>query len=404
MQVLNELAAITDRLAALDVAAMSGSEAQELAAGIGGVMSRLAGVRAAALANVSSSGSWALDGSRSMPAALARSEDTTLGTQRGDLAFAETLREHLPLTAAALCAGRLSLDKAKLLARHAPTSPARIAALEDPETGEAFLLDKAAELDCWAFSRALRYWGYRVDPDADDRSYAARERSRDGYWLELADTTDGTDISGFVSHESGELLRTALRAITGVPDAGDTRTPRRRAADALTAMARFALDSGQHARDAVVRPHLNVTVDYPTLVAAAHAAGVDPATLTNTQTPIPRVVLDRIACDAEVTRIVFGPASEPLDVGRARRTVTPQQRRAVIARDEHCTYPGCHAPPRMCEVHHVIPWALGGPTSVANSILLCWAHHDHAHAQDLTITRSGDQWRFRRPERSPLRR
>ena len=44
---------------------------------------------------------------------------------------------------------------------------------------------------------------------------------------------------------------------------------------------------------------------------------------TETGHPIPRTVLDRIACDSEVTRIVFGPDSEVLDVGRTHRVVTP---------------------------------------------------------------------------------
>ena len=29
----------------------------------------------------------------------------------------------------------------------------------------------------------------------------------------------------------------------------------------------------------------------------------------------------------------------------------------------------------MCEVHHLIPWAKGGPTSLGNLRLLCRFHH-----------------------------
>src|SRR3546814_10501189 len=55
-----------------------------------------------------------------------------------------------------------------------------------------------------------------------------------------------------------------------------------------------------------------------------------------------------------ITRIVFGPDGAVLDVGRAQRTVTGQMRRAVIARDQHCVYPGCDQPPSRCEVHHAV--------------------------------------------------
>lgn len=65
----------------------------------------------------------------------------------------------------------------------------------------------------------------------------------------------------------------------------------------------------------------------------AGMAGVQsPAVFSETGTPVPAGLLRRIACDSQVTRIVFGPDSQILDVGRARRTVTGQLRRAVIAR------------------------------------------------------------------------
>jgi hypothetical protein len=45
-----------------------------------------------------------------------------------------------------------------------------------------------------------------------------------------------------------------------------------------------------------------------------------------------------------------GPAacgvSLPLDVGAITHTIPPHLRRAVIARDRHCAFPGCHQPPR----------------------------------------------------------
>ena len=47
--------------------------------------------------------------------------------------------------------------------------------------------------------------------------------------------------------------------------------------------------------------------------------GLEPAILLNSGTPIPRTVLDWAACDAEVTRIVFGPEGQVLDLGRSER-------------------------------------------------------------------------------------
>ena len=79
--------------------------------------------------------------------------------------------------------------------------------------------------------------------------------------------------------------------------------------------------------------------------------------------------------------------SQPLDIGRSTRTVPPHLYKAVILRDQHCQFPGCTQPPSVCEVHHLIPWAKGGPTSLGNLRLFCRFHHQIAiHRWGWTIT------------------
>jgi hypothetical protein len=67
--------------------------------------------------------------------------------------------------------------------------------------------------------------------------------------------------------------------------------------------------------------------------------------------------------------------SLPLDVGASVETIPVHLRRAVIARDRHCRFPGCSQPPAACHPHHIIPRSEGGPTSLANMLLLCTFHH-----------------------------
>ncbi|MEV0952155.1 DUF222 domain-containing protein, partial [Promicromonospora sp. NPDC050249] len=111
---------------------------------------------------------------------------------------------------------------------------------------------------------------------------------------------------------------------------------------------------------------------------------------TETGGRAPRALLRRLACHSAITRIVFGPDGAVLDVGRAQRTVSGQMRRAVIARDQHCVYPGCDQPPSRCEVHHAIThWADGGDTSVTNSALLCWYHHQLVDTKGITMHWTG---------------
>ena len=70
--------------------------------------------------------------------------------------------------------------------------------------------------------------------------------------------------------------------------------------------------------------------------------------------------------------------SLPLDIGATTSTIPVHLRRAVTRRDQHCRFPGCHQPPAACHVHHLVPRADGGPTSLANCCLLCVFHHQVA--------------------------
>ncbi|HET7489778.1 MAG TPA: HNH endonuclease signature motif containing protein [Acidimicrobiales bacterium] len=73
--------------------------------------------------------------------------------------------------------------------------------------------------------------------------------------------------------------------------------------------------------------------------------------------------------------MVFGPASRPIDVGMRRRLFAGATRRAVEVRDQGCRHPSCDEPAERCQVDHVLPWAAGGPTTIANGRLACGPHN-----------------------------
>ena len=79
----------------------------------------------------------------------------------------------------------------------------------------------------------------------------------------------------------------------------------------------------------------------------------------------------------------MGGASEVLDVGRATRTIPPAIRRALIARDQGCVWPGCERAPIGCDGHHIQHWINDGPTSLTNLALLCHSHHHRLHEHNL---------------------
>jgi 5-methylcytosine-specific restriction protein A len=90
--------------------------------------------------------------------------------------------------------------------------------------------------------------------------------------------------------------------------------------------------------------------------------------------------LRMLACDARVVPIVMSGEGQPLDVGRAMRTVPDGLRRAVAARDRGCAFPGCDRPPSWSDVHHATPWEDFGDTALHNCVMLCRFHHVLVHS------------------------
>ncbi|WP_278235772.1 HNH endonuclease signature motif containing protein [Isoptericola sp. AK164] len=425
----------------------------DLSARLRAVQERVAAVRLRLLARLEDEGTWALDGSRSFAHWLSRTEDVALATARREARTARTLQDVLPVSAAAARQGDLGSDHLRVMVDVAPTSTARREALaapvaglapgelepgstdpdaaadveagpaaRTPPTGEQYLLGLAARYPVGAFRRLVRRFAHVADPESDERGYA---RAREKEFFEVSPTWDGYHVAGFLTEEHGQALRAALDGVVGAPAADDTRTSTQRRAQGIADLARTVLDHGAVGGGAAVRPHLSVMVSYgelhdllsgPATVDSTSGTAAPPpsrrlddrrvdarrvvdetgvATFADGRGPVPASVLRRLACDGEISRIVFGPDGAALDVGRRRRTVTGQLRRAVIARDRRCTWPGCSEPPSRCEVHHAVThWADGGRTSVDNAALLCWHHHEHVDGRGISMRWRSGRWDF----------
>jgi len=93
----------------------------------------------------------------------------------------------------------------------------------------------------------------------------------------------------------------------------------------------------------------------------------------------------RLSCDASVVVMREAANGSVLDVGRRTRTVPTPIRRALIARDRRCRFPGCTA--RRCDAHHITHWADGGSTALDNLMLLCRRHHTLLHEGGISVAR-----------------
>ena len=449
---VDDLLTACTALAELDVHGLAFTALTETAQALERVRRQVAGLEAKVLAAVDADGRWATGGARTLPAWVRQITGAHPATAARRVRTARALRDVLPATAAALSAGDISDEHVGVLIRHTTDTPARRAQLADPEMGEDFLVSCAQGLDVARFTRLVQHWAIRTDPDAADRSYTD---DLDREELFISDVPGGSLLRGFLATANATALKEALTARTGIPAATDTRTPAQRRAAALNGITHLALDSGTLQPGARIRPHLAVTTTLDTLLALVAAsadgadgaggssgagqsdpgtgtgtgasgrgggggedgdvlaritadldpgvlAGVEAATLTD-NTPIPFTLFQRLVCASAVHRVVFGPDAEILDVGREERLFTAAQTRAIIARDRHCQYPGCDAPPGEGEIHHNIWWyAHHGPTDITNAILLCWHHHDHVHAHHLTIERHRTHWRFLDRHATPI--
>lgn len=239
-----------------------------------------------------------------------------------------------------------------------------------------------------------------LDPDQDDDDASTDFDNRKVRLSEI-DGGGGWMLSGWLPSDLGAVVAGALNAIMDQHRDNESLepTPRRRA-DALVELAERAnasLPSSARARARVV-----VTVPADALFAPGSPprtsdGRIDLGACWSTGNGpghghLASATVRALTCDATVSRILLGPASQPLDVGRSSYTVPTGMRHALIARDKGCRFPGCDRPPGWADAHHIVHWADGGETAIDNLVLLCRKHHRTIHhSKRWTIHTSSDR-------------
>jgi hypothetical protein len=323
---------------------------------------------------------WAADGALNPVSWLVDRAPVTPGAAARLVRTARLARDH-EATGRAMASGDVSYANVETMA-----SVARRRERYYPE-GEALLLRWAGAMPPVDFVNVARRWRTVVDDLADSHDARAAHERR---YLHASTTLYGTVRGDFeLDAEGGATLLKALDART-VPDSPDgpepPRTLTQRRADALVDLAAEAIAEGERGGRPAVG--LDTVLDIDTL---AHQP--DPASARCEIVGIGPIPIDtglRLACDAAVARVVMRGESEVLDLGRRRRVVSPALRRAIVLRDRGCVFPGCRRDARWCDVHHCVPWELGGATDLANCLLLCRRHHVLCHEGRWRIRRHDD--------------
>jgi hypothetical protein len=323
--------------------------------------------------------------------------------------FATALDERFPATAAALAGARVNPEQAKVVAEavdrltedHGDELPDGTR-----ERAEAHLLDLAADHD----AKALRRLGKRlfevVCPEAADAAEGEQlakdeERARRTAQLSLRDNGDGTHEGRFrLPTLHAALLKKALDALTSPrrlgqdrldPETGKPLGYRALLGRGLMDLLENHLDLGSMPGSGRSPFTLVVTGDVDALT-----TGVGAATLES-GARISAGEFRRLACKAGIIPMILDGESVPLDLGREQRFFTKHQQVALRHRyGGVCATDGCDSP--WVEFHHIVPWAKGGRTDLANGLPLCPAHHhmaDHPETWDMRLLPNGAV-RFRR--------
>ncbi|MFC3764602.1 HNH endonuclease signature motif containing protein, partial [Tenggerimyces flavus] len=324
--------------------------------------------------------------------------------------LARHLDADLPATTAALQAGEISLDHARVVSKTVHLLPSEVSTPELRARVDATLAEEAKTFDARTLHTVGNHVLDNIDPDLADHvleKKLTREEARahrDRFFRMGWDETTGTwRVAGRLPKVVGERLKLVLDPLAAPqsgPDGRDTRTPEQRYADAI----------GEACRRLLAEQLVPSHGGNPTqLVITVTRTG---GRTLHTGIELSRKLVEQLMCEADRAFLVK-PDDQP---GRVSILTDTQQRlfqgklrRILELRDGGCAFPGCDRPPGWCHAHHVVPWSKGGPTTRDNGVLLCGYHHRliHQGAWQVRIALDGlpeflpPDWID--PQRQPLR-
>ena len=350
------------------------------------LINRIEGFSAEATRSFEKSGAYADDGALGIVPWLKDKAKLSGADAAQHVEVARQL-EQLPRTEEALSRGEIGFQHAVAMARSAEHVGA--AAVRKLETT---LLKSASATDAGTFVGIVKDFEHRIDADS---ALAEANRAHQRRYLSISEPVNGlARIDGQLVPEAAATIRSAIEPFMK-PTKDDDRTAGQRMHDALlealrpkhTSRATTRIERSSLADAGAPNVQLIIKASVDTLAGIKCA----PAGELQWGGPIPADTVRRFACDSAITRIT-GLGKLEAEITHAARTTPPSTRRALVARDGHCVFPGCDRPPPWCQSHHLKFWGEGGPTKMGNLGLLCTAHHRRVHEEGWTLERKDGRW------------
>ncbi len=277
--------------------------------------------------------------------------------------------DKMPLSSSALDQGRIGFGHLVHLARNAAFAAKSRTGVFD----EVPLLLLAEEESVSRFRHTCLNARHAQDPAGYQAAEVSAVESRR---LTIEHLEDGTAwISVHLDSTAAAITESVLAARAKRLGPDDHRIKARRYADAFIEVMHAPVTEFAGGEAVGKNVHINVTCTAETLRNLPGAPGGE----IEYGQPISGATIGRLACDATLTKILLDDKLIPVAVGHMKRALTKRERRALNARDGHCSYPGCERPPSQCEAHHVEWYSRGGKTKLSNMLLLCAMHHWRVH-------------------------
>jgi hypothetical protein len=300
----------------------------------------------------------------------------------------EPLEPVLAKTAAASGQGRIGAEHVRII-RDTMTKLPRWVDVQTREQAEADLVRAATGLGPDALRKAAERLLVLIDQDGPTPDDAERARKR-GLWNGPQGADGMVPVKGNLDPQTWATIEAVFAkwagpgmcnpadeapCISGTPSQAqldaDARTLGQRQHDALTAIGRSVLSSGELGQHNGLPATIIVSTTMQDLESAAGCA------VTGGGTLLPMSEVIRLASHAHHYLVVYDKHTRiPLHLFRSRRCASPGQRIVLHDRDRGCTFPDCTVPGYGTQVHHVISWTKdNGHTNIDVEVLACGGHN-----------------------------
>jgi hypothetical protein len=309
------------------------------------------------------------------------------------LSESATLTADLPLTLAGMGSGTLSWQHGRIMCDETDgLDPAAAAALEahflDPEAPNAARGCPAGELTPSRFRAKARYWRERHHSVSIEARHAKSVKDRR---LEYVPDRDGMAwLSAYLPADQAagiwDRTTAAARALQGPAESRSLSQLRADVASGWLLTAGAGVDGTEGSVSAgsvppgdVPSPRAQVLVTVPVFSLLGQTE--EPAILDG-YGPIPPSMARRLVADGGTSflRVLTDPRDgAPLEIGRTSYRLTKPMRQWLRLRDAHCTFPNCNNHSLDNDADHILAWADGGGTGIANLGQPCPKHHRLKH-------------------------